>query len=51
MVWDGVLFEARTDLVTLQGERYIRKCLEEHVVPYKPFIGHLYCLLGTDKDD
>lgn len=49
MVWGGISLEARTDLVILQGginaDRYIRQCLEEHVVPYMPFIGENFLLM------
>ena len=49
MVWGGISLEARTDLVILNGsmnaDRYIRQCLEEHVVPYMPFIGEHFLLM------
>ena len=50
MVWGGISLEARTDLVILQGgninaDRYIRECLEQHVVPYMPRIGENFLLM------
>lgn len=50
MIWGGISLEARTDLVLLRGgslnaDRYIRECLEQHVVPYMPFIGENFLLM------
>lgn len=50
MVWGGISLEARTDLVTLQGgslnaDRYIREYVEQHVVPYMPFIRENFLLM------
>lgn len=44
MFWGGISWEARTDLVAvpgrgLTGARYVEEILEEHVMPYMPFIG------------
>lgn len=44
MVWGGVSYEAKTDLVFFQNRRldadlYITDVLEDHVVPFAPFIG------------
>lgn len=50
MVWGGISLDARTELVSLRGgnlnaDRYIRECLEPHVVPYMPFIGENFLLM------
>lgn len=49
MVWGGISLEARTDLIKLQGginaDKYIRQCLEEHVIPYSHFIGEHFKLM------
>jgi hypothetical protein len=44
MIWGGISLAACTALVTLRrgsinADRYIRECLEEHVVPFAPFVG------------
>jgi hypothetical protein len=43
MVWAGISFYESTKLIfielgTLTGDRYIRQCLEAHVVPYASFV-------------
>lgn len=43
MVWAGISFEGRTGLIfvergTLTADRYTRQCLQDHVVPYGPFV-------------
>lgn len=50
MVWGGVSFEARTDLVivnrgAMTADRYIRDVLEPYVVPFAPFIGDDFMLM------
>lgn len=50
MVWAGVSFNARTDLVlvengSLTADRYITQCLAEHVVPYAEFVGPNFILM------
>lgn len=50
MVWGGISFEARTNLVIMNGggmtaDRYIREVLEPHVVPFAPFIGDDFLLM------
>ena len=49
MVWGGVSLTGRTDLVTINGnltsERYITDILQEHVVPYAPYIGANFLLM------
>lgn len=50
MVWGGISFEARTNLVIMNGggmtaDRYIREVLEPHVVPFAPFIGDDFILM------
>lgn len=44
MFWGGISFEARTELVPVRrgaitAQRYVEEILEEHVMPYMPFIG------------
>jgi hypothetical protein len=43
MIWGGISLAACTALITLRrgsinADRYIRQCLEEHVVPFAPFV-------------
>lgn len=50
MVWGGICLGARTELVVVDGgnlnaDRYIREILEEHVVPFAPFIGNNFVLM------
>lgn len=50
MVWGGISLEARTELVVLErgtitADRYIRDCLESHIVPYAPFKGPEFMLM------
>lgn len=50
MVWAGISFEARTQLVVLDrgsmtADRYVTDILQEHVVPYAPFIGNSFILM------
>lgn len=44
MIWGGISYEARTDLAivdggSMTGARYITTILDEHVIPFAPFIG------------
>ena len=44
MVWGGISLEAKTELFVLQqrslnANAYIRDILQDHVVPFAPFIG------------
>ena len=46
----GICLGARTELVTVDGGRltagrYIREILEEHIVPFAPFIGECFILM------
>lgn len=50
MVWGGISLTSRTDLVVLNNgnlnaERYILDILEQHVVPYAPYIGPDFLLM------
>lgn len=50
MVWGGISFWGRTELVVLErgtvtADRYIRDILAEHVVPYAPFVGDEFVLM------
>lgn len=50
MVWAGISFNGRTELIfiehgTLTADRYIRQCLEDHVVPYAPFVGNNFLFM------
>lgn len=50
MLWAGISFEARTDLVFIEGgrltgARYIQEILEEHVVTFAPFVGDDFVLM------
>lgn len=50
MVWGGISYEARTELVCIEGGslnhiRYIEEILGEHVVPYAPYIGEDFILM------
>ncbi|KAJ4444394.1 hypothetical protein ANN_06186 [Periplaneta americana] len=54
MVWDGILYEVRTELVFINGgaltaPRYIEEVLIEHVVPYVPLIGEELLLMHAAK--
>lgn len=44
MVWGGICYDARTELVvfdrgSVNARRYVEQVLEPHVVPFAPFIG------------
>lgn len=44
MFWGGICFDARTDLVLMQGRSmnahfYVKNIVEEHVMPFAPFAG------------
>lgn len=44
MFWGGICFEGRTDLVPIRGRSmnadfYVENILEEHVMPFAPFVG------------
>lgn len=50
MVWGGISYEARTDLVvvsrgSLTAQRYVEEVLQDHVVPFAPFIGDNFTLM------
>lgn len=50
MFWGGISFDARTELVcvprpALNAHRYVTDILEEHVVPFAPFIGPNFILM------
>jgi transposase len=50
MVWAGIAFDARTDLVfiengSLTAVRYIEEILDQYVVPFAPFIGELFLFM------
>lgn len=50
MVWGGICLEARTELVVidngaLTADRYIRDILQDHVVPFAPYIGENFTLM------
>lgn len=50
MVWGGISLTARTELIFVDGgsltaHRYITEILEEHVVPFVPFIGDNFLLM------
>ena len=50
MVWAGISAEARTELVvvdrgTMNADRYVANILQEHVVPFAPFIGDNFILM------
>lgn len=50
MVWGGISFTAKTDLVSLRGgslnsRRYITDILSEHVIPFAPYIGNNFLLM------
>lgn len=50
MLWGGISLRGRTELVvvnqgTMTADRYIRDILEEHVVPYAPFVGPDFILM------
>ena len=50
MVWAGISFYGRTELVVIErgsmtADRYIRECLEDHVVPYAPFVGDQFLFM------
>lgn len=52
-VWGGISMEGKTELEVVTGprlpplnsNRYIRQCLENHVMPYAGFIGHDFVLM------
>lgn len=50
MVWGGISYEARTDLVvidngSLTAQRYLEDILEPHVMPFGPFIDEGFTLM------
>lgn len=50
MFWGGIQYDARTELVVvprpaLTAQRYVEDILEEHVVPFAPFIGENFKLM------
>jgi transposase len=50
MVWGGISFQGRTELVPINegrmtAHRYITDILEPHVIPYGPFIGDNFLLM------
>lgn len=53
MVWAGISFQARTELVfvengSLTAHRYIEEILSEYVVPYAPFIGDRFMFMDDN---
>ena len=53
MVWGGISLTARTDLVVIDNgamnaDRYIRNILEEHVVPFAPYIGENFIFMDDN---
>lgn len=53
MFWGGISLEARTDITPIRGralnaQRYIREILEEHVVPFGPFIGDNFLFMDDN---
>lgn len=50
MVWGGISYEARTELVvfdrgSVNAQRYVEEILEPHVIPFAPFIGDDFRLM------
>lgn len=50
MVWGAISYEARTDLVvvsrgSMTAQRYVEEVLQDHVVPFAPFIGENFILM------
>lgn len=50
MIWGAISYEARTDLVvfdrgSVNAQRYVEEVLQEHVVPFAPFIGENFRLM------
>lgn len=50
MVWAGISVTARTELVfiengSLTAHRYVEEILQEHVMPFAPFIGNNFLLM------
>ncbi|KAJ8729055.1 hypothetical protein PYW07_006751 [Mythimna separata] len=50
MVWGGITCEARTDLVvfvtgSVNAQKYVEEVLQDHVVPFAPFIGDNFRLM------
>lgn len=50
MMWAGISLTANTELVrirdgTITADRYIQQCLEEHVMPFAPFLGENFRLM------
>lgn len=50
MLWAGISYDARTELVFIDGgrlnaERYIEHILEENVVTFAPFVGDDFVLM------
>lgn len=50
MVWGGISYMARTDLVvfdrgSMNAQRYAEEVLQDHVIPFAPFIGENFRLM------
>lgn len=50
MVWGAISYEGRTDLVvfnrgSVNAQRYVEEVLQDHVVPFAPFIGDNFRLM------
>lgn len=50
MLWGGISLRGRTELVpvnrgTMTADRYIRDILQQHVIPYAPFVGPEFILM------
>lgn len=50
MFWGGICYEARTAIVpinrpALNAEYYVEHILDEHVMPFAPFIGDAFLLM------
>lgn len=53
MVWGGISFHGRTELVAVNGgrltaDRYIRDILEPHVIAYGPFVGDNFIFMDDN---
>lgn len=49
-VWGGISLTARTDLVvihneTVLAERFMLEILDQHVIPFAPYIGENFLLM------
>lgn len=50
MLWGGISYEARTEIVIfsrggITAQRYLEEVLEDHVIPFVPFIGDEFVLM------